>query len=128
LVCRLQRGECQFGEIQLKKSGALQHFAASNRISKRGRKNGWGRSTVMRWACDMQIEDLRDHPTELIVQLRHLLASGAQAIPDPKHPELYEIKSEAQVFYVHISPVTGKVLLVATWPAESVLEEMHTTA
>jgi hypothetical protein len=32
------------------------------------------------------------------------------------------------VFYVHISPATGKVLLVATWPAESVLEEMHTTA
>jgi hypothetical protein len=83
---------------------------------------------VMRWACDMQIEDLRDHPTELIVQLRHLLASGTEAIPDPKHPELYEVKSDAQVFYVHISPATGKVLLVATWPAESVLEEMHTTA
>jgi hypothetical protein len=82
----------------------------------------------MRWAYGLQIEDLRDHPTELIVQLRHLLASGTEAIPDPKHPELYEIKSDAQVFYVHISPVTGKVLLVATWPAESVLEEMHTTA
>ena len=24
----------------------------------------------MRWERDMQIEDLRDHPTELIVQLR----------------------------------------------------------
>jgi hypothetical protein len=82
----------------------------------------------MRWACDLQIEDLRGHPTELIVQLRHLLASGTEAVPDPKHPELYEIKSDSQVFYVHISPTTGKVLLVATWPAESVLEEMHTTA
>jgi hypothetical protein len=82
----------------------------------------------MRWGRDMQIEDLREHPTELIVQLRELLASGTQAIPDPKHPELYEIKSDAQVFYVHISPVTGKVLLVATWPAESALEEMHSAA
>jgi hypothetical protein len=82
----------------------------------------------MRWACDTQIEDLRDHPRELIVELCHLLGSGAQRIPDPKHPELYEIKSDAHVFYVHISPATGKVLLVATWPTESVLEEMHTTA
>jgi len=62
----------------------------------------------MRWACDVQIEDLRDHPTELVVQLCHLLASGAPAIPDPKHPELYEIRSDTQVFYVHISPVSGK--------------------
>jgi hypothetical protein len=83
---------------------------------------------VTRWACDTQIEDLRDHPTELIAQLCHLLANGAPAIPDPKHPELYEIKSETHVFYVHISPVTRKVLLVATWPTENMLEEMHTTA
>jgi hypothetical protein len=82
----------------------------------------------MGWACEMQIEDLRDHPRELIAELCRLLASGAQAIPDPKHPELYEIKSDAHVFYVHISPLTGKVLLVATWPAEGALQEMHTVA
>jgi hypothetical protein len=41
---------------------------------------------------------------------------------------LYEIKSDAQVFYVHISPVTGKVLLVATWPSEGVLERAHAAA
>ena len=82
----------------------------------------------MRWSCDMQIEDLRGHPTELIVELRHLLASGTEAIPDPKHPELYEIKSDAHVFYVHISPATGKVLLVATWPAEGALQVMQTVA
>jgi hypothetical protein len=76
----------------------------------------------MRWEREMQIEDLRDHPRELIAELGDLLASGAQAIPDPRHPELYEIRSDAQVFYVHISPVTGKVLLLATWPTENMLE------
>jgi hypothetical protein len=82
----------------------------------------------MRWERGMQIEDLRDHPRELIAELCDLLASGAPAIPDPKHPELYEIRDEAQVFYVHISPVTGKVLLVATWPSEGVLEGAHAAA
>ena len=79
----------------------------------------------MSWICEVAIEDLRDHPTELVEQLCHLLASGAPAVPDPKHPQLYEIKSETQVFYVHISPLTGKVLLVATWPTEPALEELH---
>ena len=82
----------------------------------------------MRWSCNRQIEDLRYHPTELIVELQNLVASCAQAIPDPKHPDLYEIKSDTHVFYVHISPVSGKILLVATWPAEDVLEEAHTAA
>jgi hypothetical protein len=82
----------------------------------------------MRWERGMQIKDLRDHPRELIAELGDLLASGTEAIPDPKHPELYEIKSDTQVFYVHISAVTGKVLLLATWPAENVLLEAHTAA
>jgi hypothetical protein len=112
----------------VKKPEALQHFPASNRISKRGAHFGGGRNTVMRWERGMQIEDLRDHPRELIAELSDLLASGAPAIPDPKHPELYEMKSDAQVFYVHISPVTGKVLLVATWPSEGVLERAHAAA
>jgi hypothetical protein len=82
----------------------------------------------MRWERDVQIQDLRDHPRELIVELGDLLASGTEAIPDPKHPELYEIKSDAHVFYVHISPVTGKVLLLATWPGDGVLEVENTAA
>lgn len=82
----------------------------------------------MRWERDVQIQDLRDHPRELVVELGNLLASGSEAIPDPKHPELFEIKSETHVFYVHISPITGKVLLLATWPAERMLEEVDTAA
>jgi hypothetical protein len=82
----------------------------------------------MRWEGNRQIEDLRDHPRELIVELGNLLASGSEAIPDPKHPEFFEVKSDEHVFYVHISPITGKVLLLATWPADHVLEEVNTAA
>jgi hypothetical protein len=64
----------------------------------------------------------------LVTELGNLLASGSEAIPDPKHPELFEVKSDTHVFYVHISPITGKVLLLATWPAERILEEVDTAA
>ena len=78
---------------------------------------------VMRWEREMQIEDLRNHPAELVMRLRTLLTNGAQVNPDPRHPGFHEIESDEHVFYVHISPYTGKILLLATWPSEKVLNE-----
>jgi hypothetical protein len=44
-----------------------------------------------------------------------LLASGAPAHPDPHRVGFYEVQNHSQVFYIHVSPVNGKVLLLATW-------------
>jgi hypothetical protein len=67
-----------------------------------------------------QIEDLGNHPTETVAALRSLLAGGANTIADPKRNGFYEIESDAVVYYIHVSPVTGKVLLLATWQNEVV--------
>jgi hypothetical protein len=48
------------------------------------------------------------------------LASGASTIADPKRRGFYEIESDSVVYYIHLSPVTGKVLLLATWQNEGV--------
>ena len=68
---------------------------------------------------ETQIEDPRTHPAAVVAALRDLLAGGTDATPDPKRAGFYEIESASRVFYIHISPVTGKVLLLATWPAEN---------
>jgi hypothetical protein len=78
----------------------------------------------MRWEREMQIEDLRNHPAELVKQLRNLLTNGARVSPDPRHPGFHEIESDEHVYYVHISPNTGKVLLLATWPSDKVLDQV----
>jgi hypothetical protein len=83
---------------------------------------------MMCWEWGVQIEDLRNHPAELVTRLRYLLSTGAQTNPDPNHPGFYEIESDDRVFYVHISPISGKILLLATWPSENVLEEAHHAA
>ncbi len=62
-----------------------------------------------------EIENLRNHPAETVEQLRYLLASGAPARPDPRRAGFYEVENHSRVFYIHISPVNGKVLLLATW-------------
>ena len=41
---------------------------------------------VMRWEPEVQIEDLRNHPAELVMRLRTLLTRGAHTNPDPNHP------------------------------------------
>jgi hypothetical protein len=67
-----------------------------------------------------QIEDLGNHPAQTIGALRSLLAGGASAIADPKRSGFYEVESDSVIYYIHVSPVTGKILLLATWQNEAV--------
>ncbi len=75
---------------------------------------------VLRREKNLTIEDLRNHPAETIEKLRGLLAAGALAHADPRRPDFYELENGSQVFYIHVSPTNGKVLLLATWPKETV--------
>jgi len=61
------------------------------------------------------IEDLRNHPAETVEKLRDLLVSGAPATADPHRCHFYEVQNCSDVFYIHVSPNSGKVYLLATW-------------
>ena len=73
---------------------------------------------LLRLTQNAQIEDLRKHPVAMIDKLRRLLVSGAEARPDPRRSGFYEVENHSQVFYIHMSPVTGKVWLLAIWPKD----------
>ena len=66
------------------------------------------------------IEDVRKHPTEIVDNLRALLASGALAKPDPHRENFFEIENCTRVFYIHVAPATGKVYLLGTWLKDEV--------
>lgn len=83
---------------------------------------------VMRCERELQIEDLRHHPAEMVMTLRSLLAGGAKVTPDPKRADFFEIESGSVVYYIHVSPTTKKIMLLATWPAETALVEAHEAA
>ena len=70
---------------------------------------------ILRLNQHPNIEDLRHHGPEAVEKLRHLLASGAPAKLDPRRSDFYELEDGNKVFYIHISPVNGKVLLLGTW-------------
>jgi hypothetical protein len=67
----------------------------------------------------LEIENLRNHPEETVERLRELRNSGARAREDSRRRNFFEIDDADQVFYVYISPVSGRVTLLATWARQS---------
>jgi hypothetical protein len=74
---------------------------------------------------ELKIEDPRGHSPETVRRLRQALTSGAPAAPDARRAGFFEIQDEDQVFYIHMSPVTQKITLLATWSREPELEIAH---
>jgi hypothetical protein len=75
-----------------------------------------------------KVEALRNYPAGTLDRLAQLLAMGVTAKSDPRRDCFYEVESDSEVFYVHISPSNGRVLLIGIWP-KSALSTMslHTT-
>ena len=61
------------------------------------------------------IDNVRNHPAEMVEKLRDLLLAGAPAYPDPQRRNFYELENCANVYYIHLSPVNGKVMFLAVW-------------
>jgi hypothetical protein len=61
------------------------------------------------------VDNLRNYPAEIIRELEELLLSGGSALPDPQRKGFYDLENDERRFFIHISPITGKVVLLATW-------------
>jgi hypothetical protein len=70
---------------------------------------------MLRMKNRMTIKSLRNHSMETLEALRSLLAVGAEARPDLSRRNFYELDGGDRVFYVFVSPATGKVTLLAVW-------------
>jgi len=64
---------------------------------------------------DPKIEDPRGHGAEALRQLHEALASAAPAVPDARRANFFEVQADGRVFYIHVSPVSRKITLLATW-------------
>ncbi len=74
---------------------------------------------VLRLNQDVTVENPRQHAAEEVALVRNLLTIGTIARPDPRRANFYELEDGNRVFYIHISPVTGHVLLLACWTADT---------
>jgi hypothetical protein len=66
-----------------------------------------------------RIENPREYEAEAILQLRCLLDAGHPAERDPRRENFYELEGSKELFYIHVSPISGNVTLLAKWIRQS---------
>lgn len=67
---------------------------------------------------DAIIENPRHYERDAIETLQRLLRAGVAVERDPRRQNFYEIDVDAETYYVHISPVSGNVVLLARWTSQ----------
>jgi hypothetical protein len=73
------------------------------------------RSMVIQIKEGARIENPRSYSPQEVEQLRQLLAAGSEAQGDLRRENFYEIEGNGEIFYIHISPISGAVVLLAKW-------------
>jgi hypothetical protein len=63
----------------------------------------------------MKIENPREYDRGAVEYLQHLLKVGSQAQPDPRRENFYDVDGEGESYYIHVSPITGNVVVLAKW-------------
>ncbi len=62
-----------------------------------------------------RIENPREYELGAVEHLRYLLEVGSPTQRDPHRDNFYEIESDSETYYIHISPISGNVVLLAKW-------------
>lgn len=70
---------------------------------------------MLRIKNKVSVKSLRNHSMETLEAVRALLADGAEARPDLSRRNFYELDGGDRVFYIFVSPASGKVTLLAVW-------------
>jgi hypothetical protein len=85
-----------------------------------------GRTSLERRASSMfqfkkgaTVENPREYETAAVEQLRNLLESGNPAQRDPRRENFYDIENQFETYYIHVSPISGNVTLLAKWIRQS---------
>jgi hypothetical protein len=72
-------------------------------------------ATQMHFGEAFEIRDLGSHTAATVTTLALLLAGTVDVRPDPKRKDFYKVVDGSQVYYIHVSPVTGIIYLLAVW-------------
>ena len=63
----------------------------------------------------VRIENPREYEPGAVEHLRHLLEVGSPAQRDAHRENFYEIEGHGETYYIHLSPISGNVVLLAKW-------------
>jgi hypothetical protein len=70
---------------------------------------------LLRMQEGTRIENPREYVAHAVDHLRHLLTAGGSAERDPHRENFYQLEDDKSTYYIHISPITGNIVLLAKW-------------
>ncbi len=65
------------------------------------------------------IENPRSYANHAVEGLRELLAGESCVQKDPRRDHFYLIEDDKSTYYIHVSPITGNVILLAKWTRQA---------
>src|SRR6516162_7320571 len=68
----------------------------------------------MNFGDAVEIQDLRNHSGGTLMRLAFILA-GTVCVRPTKRKDFYEVEGGSEVYYIHVSPVTKIIYLLAVW-------------
>jgi hypothetical protein len=74
---------------------------------------------MLKFNQGVKVENPRAYEAGAVEHLRYLLNVGSPAERDPRRENFYEIDTGSELFYIHVSPVSGNVVLLAKWIRQS---------
>jgi len=63
----------------------------------------------------VKIENPRAYEAGSVKHLQHLLEAGSPTERDPRRPNFYNVDGGSEIYYIHVSPVSGNIILLARW-------------
>jgi hypothetical protein len=66
-----------------------------------------------------KIENPRGYDPGAVAHLQQLLEKGCPVQMDTQRENFYEIEGGNETYYIHLSPISGNVVLVAKWLRQS---------
>ena len=66
-----------------------------------------------------RIQNPRNYELRDVEHLRQLLIEGRPAQRDLRRENFYELEGQGGTYYIHISPISGEVVLLAKWQRQA---------
>jgi len=86
---------------------------------------------MLKFSQGVKVENPRAYEAGAVEHLQYLLNVGSPAERDPRRENFYEIETGNEIFYIHVSPVSGNIVLLAKWlrhSQECSSDSLHLTA
>jgi hypothetical protein len=63
----------------------------------------------------VKVENPRAYEAGAVKHLQYLLEVGSPIESDPRRENFFDVDGGSEIYYIHVSPVSGNVILLAKW-------------